>query len=404
MFLGKAKRFATIGCIAMQCLFCNAQSEDIHLNNIIQALESINNYQAEAQTNVSMPQMSDDVVYMLGLMQQKCNDDALLTMPYIIDWHLRSSRAPKHGFSAYFNGNHFRFSGARIQEFHLPADSLAFTLSGFGTKSKGVHRSVQFFNLLPQSIALNLRALAQDSLSRIRVVADTIVGGNHYIGVTAKTVVNGSVGSVSEYLFNPLTKMPERIRTENNPGSVSEQSIAVDFLSTSTAPLPRIDQQRLIELYPNEFANYRKSNFTITSLRGARLPSFSLPTSTAERFTYNQGDNFRRPTIIVMLEAYDGKSPDVRDQIHEAMAESGCAADVIWAFTDTSVDAVESVVERPQPGEHVLINAASLIKKCGASTLPAIIVADREGIVRNIFTGHNNDTGSDVIKAVTLIE
>ncbi|MDE6039626.1 MAG: hypothetical protein K2F75_06540, partial [Paramuribaculum sp.] len=74
------------------------------------------------------------------------------------------------------------------------------------------------------------------------------------------------------------------------------------------------------------------------------------------------------------------------------------SADIIWAFADRNVDSVEPQVGQLLPGEHLLISAQPLIRDCGATTLPAIILADREGNVVKVITDCNKAALSDVIQ------
>ena len=79
-------------------------------------------------------------------------------------------------------------------------------------------------------------------------------------------------------------------------------------------------------------------------------------------------------------------------------------ADLIMAFTDNNVDIVEPVVGNIRPGEHLLMSAAALQRDCGAASLPAVIIADRSGLVTNVILGFNNDLAEDVIQKMALIK
>ncbi len=92
-----------------------------------------------------MPQLSDDVVYEVALRQIPAPDDKLLPCSYVIDWQLTGRDEPSRGFSAYFSGNHYRYSSRRLQEYHYEADSMAFRPREIGgLKGDGVQRTAQF--------------------------------------------------------------------------------------------------------------------------------------------------------------------------------------------------------------------------------------------------------------------
>ncbi|MDE6050780.1 MAG: hypothetical protein K2G08_03760 [Paramuribaculum sp.] len=366
------------------------------VSELADRLDSLKKFECRAAFTVSMPSMADDVVYDLHLIQQAADSDRLSTRPYLIEWTMTEPQRGPEGFSAYYDGNHFRFSGRRLQEFHLPADSAALC------PPLSTHRSVQFFNLLPQGIAAELRAMAADSTWHMELRRDTIAGGRRSVAVSALRSVGGELATRAEYIFDPSTALPRRIAIDSNPGAIGEQSVYVDFtdcpyLDLDPEALPfTISEQWLAERFPRQFATMRQATFVIANLPGQPLPGFALPTSTGERYARRAGDALRAPTFVALLSA---DSPDVGSLIatlRQAAAEG--SADIIWAFADRNVDSVEPPVGQLLPGEHLLISAQPLIRDCGATTLPAIILADREGNVVKVITDCNKAALSDVIQ------
>lgn len=375
--------------------------------SIISRLDTIGHYTSNATFTVSMPQLSDDVVYDLTLLQSppESGTDPLGCDSYLIDWSLHSeSGNPSTGFSAYFNGNHYRYSGERLQEYHMEWDSIPFRPDLIGSRSQGVHRTPQFYALLPQAIAAELRKMQSDSACTITFHPDTLVSGSRVMAIEAITYNNGLVAQEAEYIFDPLTALPRRISIENNPGAISEQSVYVDYSDSRILPTPApLSDAWLIDRYPVIFALYRESNFSIENLPGQRLPGFAIPTTTGERYSRRTSDSFRVPTIVVLLEAAGGFTPQTVEAVRSAAGQLPFEADIIWAFTDNVADRVEAVIDRPLPGEHLLMSARPLARDCGAASYPVIILTDRNAVVKNVILGYNKDLASDVIQKMALI-
>lgn len=398
------KRFATI-CTIAAGIFPGLSAEVIPSPAVIaDALDRIENYSAMARFSVSMPQLAEDVIYDVSMTQKDSPADPLGCDSYLLDWRLSSRDNGRSGFSAYFGGNHYRHSDERLQEYHLQWDSIPFMPGLIGSKSQGVHRSAQFFNMLPQAIAADLRSMSTDSAYTLSLHPDTLVSGLHVVGINARLIRNGITAMEAEYLFATRTFLPLRIRFENNPGSISEQSVYIDYLSSDTGPIDPITEPWLIQRYPDVFARFRESNFRIENLPGQRLPAFALPTTTGERYARRSSDTFRAPTIVALLDATTGFTPDVVAALRLAVDRLPFDADLIMAFTDNVADRVEAIVARTRPGEHLLTSAHPLIRDCGAASLPAIILVGPDGIVRNVILGYNNDLASDVIQKMALIK
>lgn len=377
---------------------------NISVSSISGALDDIENYSAKARFTVSMPQLAEDVVYDVNLSQKVSPADPLGCDSYLIDWHLSSHDNGMSGFSAYFDGNHYRHSGERLQEYHLQWDSIPFMPELISSKAQGVHRTAQFYNMLPQSIAAELKKMSADTSYTVVLHPDTLISGRHVTAINARMIQDGVTAMEAEYVFDPATCLPLRIHLENNPGSISEQTVYMDYLSTDTHGIDSINEPWLIDRYPDVFARLRESNFSIENLPGQRLPAFALPTTTGERYSRRSSDGFRAPTIVALLESSGGFTPEVIASLRTAVDRMPFDTDVIFAFTDNVADRVESAVDRPRPGEHILMSARPLVRDCGAASLPTIILVSEDGTVRNVILGFNNDLSSDVIQKMALMQ
>lgn len=375
------------------------------VSDIINRLDALPDYAAEARFTVSMPQLEDDVVYDLTLKQQRAYADTLMPIAYLIDWTLAGREHGMHGFASYFSGHHYRYGGERLQEYHTDWDAAPFrTVAGTQRVTPGVHRTAQFVNLLPAELSTELGRMMSDPDYLLIFHPDTVISGRHLAVAEAEMRICGNVAQEGEYAFDRITGEPVRIRLENNPGSISEQSISIDY-----APFTDVDnvtpttEEQLIRLYPDIFANMRESNFRIENLPGTRLPGFALLTSTGERYSRRTADGFRAPTIVALMDVGGGFSDDVVRDVRKAAERLPYPPDVIWAFTDNNVDMVEPVVGGLLPGEHLLMSATSLVRDCGVASLPTIILVEKDGTVANVILGYNKDLVSDVIQKMSLV-
>lgn len=382
-----------------------AQVTSVH--DIISCIDNIPCYKSDARFTVTMPQLTDDVVYNLSIEQQSDDNDPLSPCSYLIEWTTDGANERLNGFSAYFSGNHYRFSGERLQEYHMTWDSIPFrpVPRSDGRATVGVHQSAQFVNTLPASIAAELHKMQSDSLYTLHIHPDTLISGKHRIVIDAVMRTAGMTAMEGEYVFDRNTGMPVRVRLENNPGSISEQSVSIEYTGTTIQKhCPALSEHSLMERYPTAFERYRESNFRIENLPGSRLPAFALPTTTGERYSRRAADAFRSPTIVALLEAGTGFSRDLVSQLRKAVDMLPYPADIIWAFTDKHVDNIEEVVPEIRPGEHLLMSARPLARDCGAASLPVVILVQRDGTVSNVILGYNNELASDVIQKMALMK
>lgn len=397
---GKIKLLMVLA--AINPLSVNAQG----IADIIATLDSMKCYHAEARFTVTMPQLPRDVVYNTILTAQNtAGDDPLAPCDYLIDWTLDTPSGPTKGFSAYFDGHHYRYRSQRLQEYHLEWDSIPFQPRGRVTE--GVQQTAQFTSLLPGFIAQSLKQMTTDSACTVEFIPSRKVNGRNCTYIKATTSVNGTVTSETEYTFDPKTFIPLSAEIENNIGSLSEQTVNVVYSypdSLTSRPCPQLNEEQLMALAPEAFERFRESNFKVENLPGTRLPQFSLPTTTGERYTHHTDEQFRAPTLIVILDPATGFNTEVVSQVRGAVDALPAEADVLWVFLSNNIDEIESIVPSIRPGEHLLMSGKGLARDLGVSSPPVIIISDTSAKVCNVIIGLNKELQSDVIQKVALIK
>lgn len=368
--------------------------------DISSSLKNLQVYNADAKFSVTLPQNDTDVVYDVNLQSITHDDDPYSPCEYLINWTLQAPSGEVTGFSAYFDGNHYRYRDNRLQEYHVTWDSIPFLPS---RGSLGVQGSVQFADLLPQYIARELDRMMADPRYTLTVNPDAKFDGRKAVVVRSVMDVNDVTVMEKEFTFDADKMIPLRIDTESNPGSITEQSVLVDYTTPTSMEMSPLSEERLIDMYPEVFEKYRESNFRIENLPSTPLPTFSLPTTTGERYTYHRGDKLNSPTIIALLDPSTSFNKELIEAVRGAVDQLPYNADVIWVFNSTNVDAIEEILPSIRPGEHSLMNGKGLARDCGASSLPVLIMVDSDGIVKNVNLGFNNQVQNVVLQSMALI-
>ncbi len=371
---------------------------------VVAALRNVACYQAKVDYQVLMS-LQNDVQYTVSLRSQAAPTDTLAPCSYLISWSIGEEADSVTGFCAYAGGDMYQFRGQRLQEHHVAQNPRVFMASGSAASPlPGVQMRGQFTNLLPQFIANEIEQATADSRYSWKLTPDTTVSGERCKLFEAKMIIDGTVCKELTYGFDQTNGMPLFSETENNPGALAEQTIVCRYTTKTDKDGCRpIDEPMLAEMFPNAFDLYRESTFTISKLPSQPLPAITLPTTTGERYTRHRGDRFARPTLVVLLSATTGFARQTVDEVRRAVSSLPDNVDIIWAFTDNNADDIESIIARPEPGEHLLQSARALARDCGVSVLPVVIYTDTDGIVRDVTVGFNKTLGSDVIeKAIHL--
>lgn len=358
-------------------------------------------YSDTCRYEVLLPNLSDPVVYNISLESEATPADSLAPCSYILRWHFAEPRNDNGGFSAYFGGNHFRFSNNRLQEYHAPADieSLA-----PGTKAaNGVQRRVQFADLLPQFIGERFYEMASDTTYSYTIRAGATWQGAPAVKIEGKRRIAGCDALEFEYILEPGTYLPLAIELENNPGQIGEQTVTVHYGRSNPGPQCRISMERLVALEPEAFEKYRTATFSLEQLVGNSLPLIAVPTADGGRYIHHKGEQMSATTVLVFCDLQTASTPELVRTIRSAVGQVPGYTEIVWMFTDRHADDVVAVTEASPSGETVAINAGSAVRDLGVgAVVPVVVIVDRGGTVTDFIRGYNNDLENIVIQKATL--
>lgn len=368
--------------------------------DIVSKLKNLECFSADARFSVSLPQSDTDVVYELAMAGSATPADSYSPCSYLVDWNLHTPSGEVTGFSAYFDGNHYRYRDNRLQEYHLAWDSIPFMPRG---NSLGVQASAQFADLFPQYIAGEIERMQADDRYTLKLVTGKTFNGVKAISLESVMEVNGVTVLEKDFIFDASSLLPLRIDTESNPGSITEQSVLVSYTYPGSLKCEPLSEEKLVARYPEVFEKYRESNFRIENLASTPMPTFALPTADGARYTHHRGESFQAPAVIAILDASTPFNADLISAVRSAVASLPYQAEVLWVFTSTNPDAVQAIVPQPGVGEKVLLNGRSLARDCGAASLPVIIMTGSDGVVKNVNLGFNNDLENIVLQTMALV-
>lgn len=370
------------------------------IDGIISSLEKIDCYRGDARFTVMMPQQPDDVVYDLELTSETDTKDRYSPCDYLIYWTLETPSGEVSGFSAYFDGHHYRYRSERLQEYHVEWDSIPFMPRG--KVEGGVQQKAQFANLLPPYIAAELRRYQADSNYKIKTASRKVDGKDRDV-VLVTMELDGTEVQKFEYVFDATTAYPVSFEGEYNIGALSEQTVSVRYLPAGSArSCGPWTEESLVALYPEPFEKYRENNFRVENTPGTRLPAFSLPTPSGARFSRAADDRFASPTVIALLDPATGYNAEVVEALRSAADQMPSEIGIIWAFTGNNAEQIEAIVPDVRPGERLLMSAGSLGRDLGATELPLLVLVGTDGKISDIILGYNQNLSSDVIQKMAL--
>ena len=356
-------------------------------------------YAGLANYSVLLPQAEDPVEYQIHLQSTATGNDELSPCKYLISWKRAGDESNNiDGFTAYFDGAHYRYRDNRLQEYHMDWDSIPFQIKG-----GGVQGTAQFVDVLPQFTGRELSRMLQDTCFQYVFTTDTIYQGKSVSALKGKLLYHGYTGKEVTYIFNPETGFPTFVEYENNPGAISEQTVTITYSDPETKQFPINSEENLMALYPEVFERFRESNFRVENLPGTPLPTFSAPTIDGKRYTYHRGESLDRNTIIVVIDDAISEPRQALDAVAQAHATSPVDFDIIIAFVSNHADKAEEICGDSYEA-NVVIGARSLARDCGVTVFPTLLYVAPDGIVKDITLGYNKDLANVVIQKMMVMK
>ena len=95
-----------------------------NLTALADALAATGPYSGQCSYEVLLASLSEPVTYEVKLQSTPAPADTLSPCDYLIEWSLPTPSGEVSGFSAYFDGSHFRFRDKRLQEYHASDDVM----------------------------------------------------------------------------------------------------------------------------------------------------------------------------------------------------------------------------------------------------------------------------------------
>ncbi|MDE7452479.1 MAG: hypothetical protein K2M52_04020, partial [Paramuribaculum sp.] len=188
------------------------------------------------------------------------------------------------------------------------------------------------------------------------------------------------------------------------PGSISEQTIDIEFATPESSPaITELNEEKLISLYPEPFTLMRRSSFSLQNLKNRPLPGFSVQTPTGKRFSRLKGDPFASTTLLAIINPEASFAKKFVAELRSAAQSSPVPLNIIMAFTSNNAYVIEDIAGTSLSGETILQSARALARDLGAAELPALLIVNPDGIVKDIIVGYNNGLSSSVIQKIALI-
>jgi hypothetical protein len=382
------------------------------LTEVCEALEAPTQVAAKVSYSVTLPSNEQEISYIIELAAEQTPDDRLLGYDYHIHWQLPTPTGLTSGFNAYFSGHCYRYRDNRLTEYHRDWDSIPFIAAPAPQtaptqRRSGVQRTGQFVNLLPWSLADELRAMMADTSYTITVSGPkpSAEFATDCILIQATQLLNDLVCKEYELQVDAQTGLPLRLSTLYNPSMLGEQEVVAEYSYTpAPAIVPVRTEADLIAIYPDVFANCRTSNFSIENLRGKPLPEFALPTTTGERYFHAKADTFVNPTIIAILDPAVASTEAVIATLRQIVDRLPRQTNLVLMFLSNDIDQIESIAGRLRIGEAHLISAAPFARDCGANAYPTFLLCDSSATVSAVLLGDSSTLAEQLLQQAALLK
>lgn len=393
-------KFGILMVIAALCLPDGLSAETSPLSDIASRLDSTGGFSADITYSVSLPMAEDDIVYTLRVSSAPEPGDPLLGENYIIDWQLPAGEEVSSGFLAYFDGHSYRYRDNRLMEHHYQWDSIPFL-----TPDGGIQRNGQFLDLLPRSLARQLRSMARDTTFSVTVTPGGVADGRNACTVSAVQTIRGLESRRFSLQTDAATGRPLRLSVLYNPGMLGEQEVNAVYTYADTAALPPpASEEEMIARYPDVFENYRVNNYSVENLRGKPIPSFALPTTTRERYCHTKGEPFPSPVILALLDPAVSSTGEVIGVLRSVIDRLPSQTGLILAFNSNNADDIEEQTGRARMGETHLTSGRTLARDCGVSAYPVFILCDSSGNVADVILGYSSTLEEDILQRGALLK
>lgn len=395
------RKFVTLAAAASTA-FGSLASTNIDLNTLASNLSELQEFATTANFEIYLPSSDQPVTYNIRIASSANEEDSLASADYLIEWSSSNNGETANGFSAYFPGHLYRFRDQRLQEYIYEDDPVVFAPGG--DINNGIQNQTQFCDLLPQYVGKAFKAMMSDTTYKYNVYPDTIISGQRVVAVNGVRSFQGIEALRFLYIFD-RDLFPVKTELINNPEQFGEQTLTVSYDYGDDDPLfVAQSEDDLKALYPEAFEKYRESSFSLDNLPGRKLPAFTAPTTTGERYILTKHGQFAAPTIVAILSSEVESTAKTIKELRRAIDGLPGKTDLIMAFINNDLDGIEEAAGELRPGEHLLMSAKGLARDCGVTATPVIIICDRSAIVKDLLIGNNNDIADFVIKKTSLID
>lgn len=347
--------------------------------------------------SVSIPMRDNDIKYSAKIWSIYDPNDTLATSQYLIEYTHQSDSLPS--FNAYFKGNYYKFENERLQEYHWMWDSIPFKKID---NSVGIYNSGLFAPFMPANIMASINNIMVTTGNYYKVYNDTLINNRRVNAIKLKEYIKGILSKEILYYTNPTSGTPLYYESLNNPNTIGEQLVTVHYdYSQPLEPIDSINEAVLRKRYNAAFSKYRLSNFSIENLPGRKLPMFSLPSTTSEKYTWDGG--FKNDAILAFLEVGNGMNKQLIKEVREAIKQSDVPINVLWVYNNRNLEAIYDEMPETRNDEYALIGGKSLATDIGVTGFPTLVFVAKNGIVRDIQLGYNKELKNIVIQKVALM-